>query len=54
MAFYKLKKALYSLKQTPHAWYGSLSSFLLENGFMRGKVDATLSRRKVGKDFIIV
>jgi len=31
-----------------------LSSFLLENGFMRGKVDTTLFRREVDKDLIVV
>ena len=30
---FKLSKALYDLKQTPHAWYDRLSLFLLENGF---------------------
>jgi len=51
---FKLQKALYDLKQTPYAWYDKLSYFLLENDFMRGKVNVTLFRRKVGKDFIIV
>jgi len=50
----KLQKALYGLKQTPSTWYDKLGSFLLENGFMKGKVDTTLFKRKVGKDFIIV
>ncbi|RDX82805.1 hypothetical protein CR513_36368, partial [Mucuna pruriens] len=36
---FKLKKALYGLKHAPRAWYEKLSSFLLENGFERGKVD---------------
>ena len=35
---FKLQKALYGLKQILHAWYDRLSSFLLRNGFMRGKV----------------
>ena len=51
---FKLQKALYCLKQEPHAWYDMLSSFLLENGFMRGKVDTTLFRREVDKDLIVV
>ena len=35
---YKLKKALYSLKQAPRAWYERLRDFLLSKGFMMGKV----------------
>ena len=46
---YKLKKALYGLKQGPRVWYDNLSYFLLENDFMRDKVDITLFRREVGK-----
>ena len=48
-----MKKALYGLKQALRAWYERLSSFLIQNGFMRGKVDTTLFRREVGKYFII-
>ncbi|GJW20245.1 retrovirus-related pol polyprotein from transposon TNT 1-94 [Tanacetum coccineum] len=33
---YKLKKALYNLKQAPRAWYDKLSSFLIENHFTKG------------------
>ena len=51
---FKLKKALYGLKQAPRAWYDRLSSFLITNGFMRGKVDTTLFRKDLAKDFIIV
>jgi len=51
---FKLKKSMYGLKQSLHAWYDKLSFFLLENGFMRGKVDTTIFRREVGKNFIIV
>jgi len=31
-----------------------MSIFLLENGFVGGKVDTNLFRREVGNDFIIV
>ncbi|GKD98332.1 hypothetical protein Tco_1382229, partial [Tanacetum coccineum] len=34
---YKVIKALYGLHQAPKAWYETLSSFLLENGFKRVK-----------------
>ena len=39
---YKLHRALYGLKQAPRAWYGRLSTFLIENGFKRGVKDTTL------------
>nr|GFB65723.1 retrovirus-related Pol polyprotein from transposon TNT 1-94 [Tanacetum cinerariifolium] len=39
---YCLKKALYRLKQTPQAWYDTLSRFLLDNKFSKGAVDLTL------------
>ena len=37
--FLKLKKTLYSLKQTLRAWYEKLKIFLLENGFKVGNID---------------
>ena len=39
---FKLKKALYGLKQAPRAWYERLSKFLVDQGFVREKVDTTL------------
>jgi hypothetical protein len=39
---YKLRKALYWLKQAPRAWYGRLRGFLIERGFEMGMVDQTL------------
>ena len=51
---FKLSKALYSLKQAPRAWYKRLSSFLLKNGFKRGKVDTTLFIMHEKDDFLIV
>nr|GEZ21704.1 hypothetical protein [Tanacetum cinerariifolium] len=32
---YKLEKAMYGLHQAPRAWYGTLSKYLLKNGFQR-------------------
>ncbi|GJT94309.1 retrovirus-related pol polyprotein from transposon TNT 1-94 [Tanacetum coccineum] len=46
---YHLKKALYSLKQAPRAWFDTLSKFLLTQGFSKGVVDPTLFIRKTGK-----
>ncbi|XP_073064132.1 uncharacterized protein [Primulina eburnea] len=34
---YKLKKAVYGLKQVPRAWYGRLTEYLLDLGFKRGE-----------------
>ncbi|GJY16407.1 retrovirus-related pol polyprotein from transposon TNT 1-94 [Tanacetum coccineum] len=39
---YKVEKALYGLHQAPRAWYETLSTYLLDNGFKRGKIDKTL------------
>jgi hypothetical protein len=38
----KLQRALYGLKQSPHAWYARLSSFLHELGFISSKADTSL------------
>ncbi|GJY96817.1 retrovirus-related pol polyprotein from transposon TNT 1-94, partial [Tanacetum coccineum] len=43
---YRLKKALYVLKQAPRVWYDTLSKFLLAQGFSKGVVDPTLFIRK--------
>ncbi|GJU88122.1 retrovirus-related pol polyprotein from transposon TNT 1-94 [Tanacetum coccineum] len=33
---YRLRKALYRLKQAPRAWYDELSNFLMSKGFTKG------------------
>ena len=38
----KLKKAMYSLKQAPRAWYGRIDSFLTRLNFTKSKVDPNL------------
>ncbi|GJU14180.1 copia protein [Tanacetum coccineum] len=45
---YKVKKALYRLHQDPIAWYETLSTYLLDNGFQRGKIDKTLFIKRSG------
>ncbi|GJX06663.1 putative ribonuclease H-like domain-containing protein [Tanacetum coccineum] len=49
---YKVVKALYGLHQAPRAWYKTLSSFLMENGFRRGTIDKTLFIKKKKSDII--
>ncbi|GJY83970.1 putative ribonuclease H-like domain-containing protein [Tanacetum coccineum] len=43
---YKVEKALYDLHQAPRAWYETLSTYLIENGFRRGTINKTLSSRR--------
>ena len=50
----KLDKALYGLKQAPRAWYETLSTFLTEQKFVRGKIDNTLFIYKTQTDVILV
>ncbi|GKB08449.1 retrovirus-related pol polyprotein from transposon TNT 1-94 [Tanacetum coccineum] len=50
---YKLKKALFGLKQAPHSWYDMLSSFLVSQDFSKGLVDPTLFIRKEGKELLL-
>jgi len=49
---FKLKKALYGLKEAPRQWYERLSNFLLSKGYARGVVDKTLFIRKHASDVI--
>ncbi|GJT07848.1 putative ribonuclease H-like domain-containing protein [Tanacetum coccineum] len=51
---YKVVKALYGLHQAPRAWYATLSTFLLKNGYRRGTIDKTLFIKKDSKDIILV
>nr|GEU57456.1 putative ribonuclease H-like domain-containing protein [Tanacetum cinerariifolium] len=51
---YKVEKAIYGLHQAPRAWYGTLSKYLLTNGFQRGIIDQTLFIRRQRGDFILV
>ncbi|GKD96531.1 putative ribonuclease H-like domain-containing protein, partial [Tanacetum coccineum] len=51
---YKVEKALYGLHQAPRAWYETLSTYLLENGFRRGNIDKTLFIKKDKGDMLLV
>nr|GEZ82842.1 retrovirus-related Pol polyprotein from transposon TNT 1-94 [Tanacetum cinerariifolium] len=51
---YKVVKAMYGLHQAPRAWYGTLSKYLLINGFQRGIIDQTFFIKRQRGDFILV
>ncbi|KAJ9535546.1 hypothetical protein OSB04_un001319 [Centaurea solstitialis] len=51
---YILDKALYGLKQAPRAWYDSLSQFLVESGYSKGKIDNTLFIKREGEHIMLV
>nr|GEV63226.1 putative ribonuclease H-like domain-containing protein [Tanacetum cinerariifolium] len=51
---YKVVKALYGLHQAPRAWYETLATYLLENGFQRGTIDQTLFIKKQKGDILPV
>ncbi|GJY91112.1 putative ribonuclease H-like domain-containing protein [Tanacetum coccineum] len=51
---YKVEKALYGLHQAPRAWYETLSTYLIKNGFRRGTIDKTLFIKKDKGDILLV
>nr|GFB34769.1 uncharacterized mitochondrial protein AtMg00810-like [Tanacetum cinerariifolium] len=51
---YKVEKAMYGLHEALRAWYGTLSKYLLKNGFRRGTIGQTLFIRRQRGDFILV
>ncbi|GKF60353.1 putative ribonuclease H-like domain-containing protein, partial [Tanacetum coccineum] len=51
---YKVEKSRYGLHQAPRAWYETLSTYLLDNGFQRGKIDKTLFIKRNKGDILLV
>ncbi|GJU57735.1 putative ribonuclease H-like domain-containing protein [Tanacetum coccineum] len=51
---YKVEKALYGLHQAPRDWYETLSTYLLDNEFQRGKIDKTLFIKRYKCDILLV
>ncbi|GJS12179.1 retrovirus-related pol polyprotein from transposon TNT 1-94 [Tanacetum coccineum] len=51
---YKVEKALYGLHQAPRAWYETLSTYLLDNKFQRGKIDKNLFIKRYKGDILLV
>ncbi|GJT15898.1 putative ribonuclease H-like domain-containing protein [Tanacetum coccineum] len=50
----KLEKALYGLHKAPRAWYETLSTYLLDNEFQRGKINKTLFIKRHNGDILLV
>ncbi|GKE13357.1 putative ribonuclease H-like domain-containing protein, partial [Tanacetum coccineum] len=51
---YKVEKALYGLHQATRAWFETLSTYLLDNGFHRGQIDKTLIIKRLKGDILLV
>ncbi|GKB40023.1 putative ribonuclease H-like domain-containing protein [Tanacetum coccineum] len=51
---YKVEKALYGLHQAPRAWYETLSTYMLDNEFQRGKIDKTLFIKRYKGDILLM
>ncbi|GJY97410.1 putative ribonuclease H-like domain-containing protein [Tanacetum coccineum] len=51
---YKVEKAWYGLHQAPRAWYKSLSTYLLDNRFQRGKTNKTLFIKRHKGDILLI
>nr|GEV09216.1 uncharacterized mitochondrial protein AtMg00810-like [Tanacetum cinerariifolium] len=51
---YKFVKALYGLHQAPRAWYATISTFLVESGYIKGIINKTLFIKKDQKDIMLV
>ncbi|GJZ30847.1 putative ribonuclease H-like domain-containing protein [Tanacetum coccineum] len=47
---YKVVKALYGLHQAPRAWYDTLATYLLSNGFQRGGVRKKGVKPRMSRD----
>nr|GEU66900.1 hypothetical protein [Tanacetum cinerariifolium] len=51
---YKVEKASYGLHQAHRAWYKTLSTYLLENGFHRGQINKALFIKRDKGDILLV
>nr|GEV45882.1 hypothetical protein [Tanacetum cinerariifolium] len=51
---YKVEKALDGLHQAHRAWYETLFTYLLENGFRRWTIDKTLFIKQIKNDILLV
>ena len=53
-SLYKLKKAMYCLKQAPGAWYGRIDSFLTSLDFTKSKADPNLYFKAIEDEPVIL
>nr|GEU59459.1 retrovirus-related Pol polyprotein from transposon TNT 1-94 [Tanacetum cinerariifolium] len=51
---YKVENTLYGLHQALKAWYETLLTYLLDNGFQRGMIDKTLFIKRNKSDIMLV
>nr|GEV81008.1 hypothetical protein [Tanacetum cinerariifolium] len=51
---YKVEIALYELHQAPRAWYETLLTYLLDNGFQKGEIGKTLFIKRHKGDILLV
>ena len=51
---YRIKEALYRLKQDPRAWYNEIDTYFLKINFLKSKSEATLYVKKEHGSIIIV
>ncbi|GJS11253.1 integrase, catalytic region, zinc finger, CCHC-type containing protein [Tanacetum coccineum] len=51
---YRIRKALFGLKQAPRASYDELSTLLMSKGFAKGTIDPTLFTIGYGEDILLV
>lgn len=51
---YRLKKAVYGLRQAPRAWYTALKEFLVSIGFKNSRADASLFVLQHGSVFVYI
>ena len=51
---YRLKEALYVLKQAPRDWYGRIDSFLMSLGFTKSKADSSLYFKVMNDEPVIL
>ena len=50
----RLKQALYSLKQVPHAWYTKIDNYITGLGFTISEADANLDHVLVEGKYLII